>query len=335
MLVVVLMAFSVWFLANSGGNQNSKLSIDTSGGSINYLDKVILSVEAGTFDAETEITITDYNGSTQGSEVVLVSAYEFGPSGIVFDPPANLIIHYDPKDMPDNISESELGVYLLEGTKWVMLNGSSVNTAQNTVSASVSHFTKMGCGASSGGSVSPDDLLDGGEELEDGYATAWFKANILFRNVTTRTDSDSTKYSQYDYSTYIFGAHVSWEPATYVKYYQVKFDFNNNPPENYAWSYDYTEQGKYTHMPFSYKEGLVYHLGTDYDKPNYIGRFQLSEQLGGKHGFVLLGFEEEIYDSEVNAGLNVDLLLSEIQQFTYAYYDGWEIWVRAVIERPA
>jgi len=34
-------------------------------------------------------------------------------------------------------------------------------------------------------------------------------------------------------------------------------------------------------------------------------------------------------------GLNDLLLVSEIQEFTYPYYEGWEVWVRAVTERPS
>jgi hypothetical protein len=333
LVIGLLTVGGVCFLLGAGSNEKpSGFTVGSAGGTLNYLDKVVLVVETGTFNEETEISITESTSSSQDSSVDMLSEYEFGPSGLIFDPPAELIIHYDPQDLPATTSENSLGIYVLQAEKWTLINGSNVNLGENTVSAPITHFSKMGAGAPSSSSNSnPEPSSDDEEEVEDGIALAWFKANISFKTASTR-DENPNHASQYDKTTYGVAAHVSWNPATYVMYYQVKFDFHGNPPEDYPWSEDYSERTKWAPGPYGYREGLVYSVGLDPYKPNYIGPFKMAEEFGGRHGFVLGGFYEEIYDTEVRDGLNVELFLPELEQFTYAYFDGWEIWVRPIVE---
>jgi hypothetical protein len=333
LIIGVIVVGGIWFLLGSSSNNNSsQFIVGSAGNSISYSDKVILIVESGTFEDETKITINESHNSAQDSEVVMLSEYEFGPTGLVFDPPAELSIYYDPHDLPAASSESDIGLYVLESGKWKLINGSHVKIDENKVSASISHFSKMGAAVpSSGSGPSPEPTSEEDENDEDGIALAWFKADITFKSASTR-DANPNHASQYDSTTYGYAAHVSWEPATYVMYYQVKFEFHGNPPEDYPWSYDYSERNDWDPKPYSYKEGLVYSLGYDYEKPNYIGQYNMAEVFGGRHGFPLGSFTEKIYDSEVNNGLSTELLLSELQEFSYAYFDGWEIWVRPIVE---
>ena len=68
-------------------------------------------------------------------------AYEFGPDGATFNPPITLTWSYDPDDLPEGVDEGDLVVayYAEDADKWVELD-STVDTENNTITASVSHF---------------------------------------------------------------------------------------------------------------------------------------------------------------------------------------------------
>lgn len=69
-------------------------------------------------------------------------AYNFGPDGATFDPPLILTFTYDPDSLPEGVSEEDLVIafYDEEAGEWVSLV-CVVDTENNTVTASISHFT--------------------------------------------------------------------------------------------------------------------------------------------------------------------------------------------------
>jgi hypothetical protein len=74
---------------------------------------------------------------------VIGLVYDFVPDGATFEPPATLTFTYDPDDMPEGVSPENLVIATWEeksAGEWVNLV-STVDTATNTISASVSHFT--------------------------------------------------------------------------------------------------------------------------------------------------------------------------------------------------
>ncbi len=73
---------------------------------------------------------------------VIGLAYDFGPDGATFDPPITLIFSYDPNDIPEGVAEEDLVIAMWdeEAGEWVELDG-VVDTVNNTITASVSHFT--------------------------------------------------------------------------------------------------------------------------------------------------------------------------------------------------
>lgn len=71
---------------------------------------------------------------------VIGLAYEFEPSGTTFEPPITLSWSYDSDAVPEGVAEENLVLaYYLDG-EWVGLE-CVVNTDDNTITASVSHFT--------------------------------------------------------------------------------------------------------------------------------------------------------------------------------------------------
>ncbi len=68
--------------------------------------------------------------------------YSFSPAGATFDPPITFTWSYDPDALPEGVAEGDLvlAFYDEEAGKWVELE-CVVDTENNTVTASVEHFT--------------------------------------------------------------------------------------------------------------------------------------------------------------------------------------------------
>ncbi|MFC1943823.1 CARDB domain-containing protein, partial [Chloroflexota bacterium] len=69
-------------------------------------------------------------------------AYDFGPDGATFDPPITLEYTYDPDVISGDIAEEDLvlAYYDENAGEWVELN-CVIDTENNTITASVEHFT--------------------------------------------------------------------------------------------------------------------------------------------------------------------------------------------------
>lgn len=66
--------------------------------------------------------------------------YSFEPTGATFEPAASFTFTYDPADIPAGVSEDDLVLAYWDGDQWVMLP-TTVNTAANTATAEIGHFT--------------------------------------------------------------------------------------------------------------------------------------------------------------------------------------------------
>ena len=68
--------------------------------------------------------------------------YDFGPAGATFDPAISFTWHYDPDALSDRVAEEDLVIayYDEAAGEWVELE-CVVDTENNTITASVSHFT--------------------------------------------------------------------------------------------------------------------------------------------------------------------------------------------------
>jgi len=73
---------------------------------------------------------------------VIGLAYDFGPDGATFDPAITLTWKYDPDALPEGVAEDDLVIayYDEDAGEWVELD-SEVDTENNTITTSVSHFT--------------------------------------------------------------------------------------------------------------------------------------------------------------------------------------------------
>ncbi len=111
-----------------------------------------LTVDGATLIIPEGTVIKDAEGNPLSTSIIMLStattagrvgailAFEFSPGGITFEPPIDLVIAYDPADLPEGVSESDLVIRMWDGTAWVDLE-TTIDTAVHTATAKVSHFT--------------------------------------------------------------------------------------------------------------------------------------------------------------------------------------------------
>ncbi len=109
------------------------------------VEKATLRIPEGTIIKDAEgnplaTSITMLHIPTTAERVGAVTAYEFGPSGTTFEPPIDLVIAYDPADIPAGFSETDLVIRMWDGTAWIDLD-TTVDTVAHTATTKVSHFT--------------------------------------------------------------------------------------------------------------------------------------------------------------------------------------------------
>ena len=109
------------------------------------VEKASLTIPEGTIVEDAEgnplvTSITTLHTPSTAKTVGAITAYDFGPSGTRFSPPIDLVIEYDPADIPAGFSESDLVVKMYDGTAWIDLD-TTVYPDANTATAKVSHFT--------------------------------------------------------------------------------------------------------------------------------------------------------------------------------------------------
>ena len=94
---------------------------------------------------------------------VIGLAYDFGPDGATFDPPITLTWSYDPEALPEGVAEEDLVIayYDKAADEWVELD-CVVDTANDTITASVEHFTSFAIL----GAVTPEVEVEEIAELE-------------------------------------------------------------------------------------------------------------------------------------------------------------------------
>jgi len=94
----------------------------------------------------TEITVvhTDEPPSLPAHHNMIGLAYEFGPEGTTFDPPITVTFTYDESLIPAGADEGSLVIAVWNDTTgdWDKLD-STINTAGNTISAEISHFSTL------------------------------------------------------------------------------------------------------------------------------------------------------------------------------------------------
>jgi hypothetical protein len=133
------------------------------GGTVEALGgEVTVEIPPGALDEETPITAEPLE--SEGDALVTV---EFGPDGLQFEEPVEVTLDYDEEELGD-VDEEDLALRLLKNGRWIVLPGSFVDPATNTVTAPLHHFSEVSVGEATlalycSGDADPDTY----ESLDD------------------------------------------------------------------------------------------------------------------------------------------------------------------------
>ena len=109
-------------------------------------NEIVIGISPGTVlldDEGNPLSSIDVSGdpeNTPSDDYIL--AYEFSPSGAVFDPAITIVITYNEDDIPAGVDEENLVIAYYDGIagEWIEIAG-IVDTVNNTITAYVTHFT--------------------------------------------------------------------------------------------------------------------------------------------------------------------------------------------------
>ena len=120
-------------------------TITTQGGTLSLADGLVeLVVPPGAVQRDTFATAA-VAVSPPGSQLLVPgTAVDLGPDGLVFLQPVQLTVHYGALTLPAGVLGSELRVNTVVGGVWQIVPGSSVDAANQTVTASITHFSTYG-----------------------------------------------------------------------------------------------------------------------------------------------------------------------------------------------
>ncbi|MFC2019367.1 cohesin domain-containing protein [Chloroflexota bacterium] len=105
-------------------------------------DTVGLSGEAEPV-SEISVAVVSAPPAPPDEHSIVGSVYDLGPSGATFSRPITLSLSYTPSDVPDDASENDLFIayWSANTAAFVVLDGSTVDIENNTVTAGINHFT--------------------------------------------------------------------------------------------------------------------------------------------------------------------------------------------------
>ncbi|MBN1190588.1 MAG: PD40 domain-containing protein [Dehalococcoidales bacterium] len=149
-------AEQVNFVSTSGFNSGASLRVDDTGTVLSSASLQVVGGEA-TLDITKDTKLVDAQGKALQTlsaikmepppipvpQQAIMSAYDFGPDGAMFDPPLILSLKYDPAGIPGGAESGKIKIAYWDGNTWIALE-STIDPEANTVSAGISHFCPYG-----------------------------------------------------------------------------------------------------------------------------------------------------------------------------------------------
>jgi hypothetical protein len=113
------------------------------GGTVEVTTGESVTFPPGSVDSDTKVTLSVFDEQAlptpPAGRKTASRGIELQPSGVTFDPPAQITIPYDPAALGGE-DPATLGVWVYQGGAWTLLGG-VVDPVAHTVTISVSHFT--------------------------------------------------------------------------------------------------------------------------------------------------------------------------------------------------
>ncbi|MEJ2185484.1 MAG: aspartyl protease family protein [Gemmatimonadota bacterium] len=117
--------------------QGAVYVVDADGGTVVAEDGVVTLVVPGQ-GSTVGITVQPATGYPDTTALVAGTAFDLGPEGTTFDPPATLTIQYDPANLPPNTVPR---LHHLVNGEWTRVPGATADLAAHTVTGPVTGFS--------------------------------------------------------------------------------------------------------------------------------------------------------------------------------------------------
>jgi hypothetical protein len=312
---------------------------------------ITLDIPADAITEDVKITVKTAPNMPTDSSYDVISSYDFGPDGTVFNEDLTLTIKYDQSNLPQGSSEENLGLYTVENSKYVKVSDSIVDSTLDIVKGTVSHFSyyMIACPSDTTDDGSDDNSSD---EDPDSSAVYMFDVPIQIMEKTYMTyDTVGPRAGLKRDETFFCQAYFAWDPQPYVRYYEVYFHINGSEPTGISIGKTWREQTEtwWGQEPsINTWENKYIEIG-DYEtvptKGSYLGRFDElpidyetwnGENLSEKHGFGWTNMydlfstdptnDDEVYVTDEE----IEVYKTEIRDFIQEYVKGWYITVRAI-----
>jgi hypothetical protein len=141
----------VWLLClfGCGGKSNNstltRVAIDSRGGLLETKDgRAKVEVPAGTVATHTVFSVQPLSAPPADPNLVPGTTWTISASGASLSQPVRITLKYDPSRLPAGTRESDLELVTVAGGAWTSVPGSTVDEANDTVSASVTHLSDWG-----------------------------------------------------------------------------------------------------------------------------------------------------------------------------------------------
>jgi len=147
-----LMACALTGCGGGGGGGGTKtgptgpgtLVTKVAGGTVSS-GKAVVVIPPNALAADTTILVQPAPGTLPAAptnfQILGASAFDLTPNGTEFSTPASLTITYSPASIPAGVPETSLAIYTVASGAWQVIDGSTVNTVNHTISVPLAHFS--------------------------------------------------------------------------------------------------------------------------------------------------------------------------------------------------
>ena len=306
-------------------------TVGVKGGNIFFLEyHVYTDFPENAVNNEINITVTEISSYPEKEDIKFMNVYHFEPDGINFEKPVKIGINYNSEEIPENISEDNIKLFIYQGGKWNEIEDSQPTGSY--VAGYVSNF----CFIASGYYLQHAPNPDASDENNSNHSAVWtFEVPVRFV-----TDEETIMEN---YTAVI--AYIAWTPCPYVRFYQLYFHYNGNNPEDWITGCDWTEmkENKFFchHEKYFFKENQPYLLTRDGEYvPDakgsiLVGKFSsqslnLFEEINGTHNLQIGNIGEHFDRHGIKDPVERGVITKEMQEFMENYFEGWTVTVRAV-----
>lgn len=134
-----------------------KIYVSSSGG-VYTTTKCTLSVPAGAVPATQRLSFLPPIFAPVSTRVVPETSFTVGPP-VGFLKPVSMAVGYDPSLIPSGCTESQLHLFVVEGHRWILVPGSSVDSTNHVVTGSITRTGVYGVLAASGNQTTDGTAL--------------------------------------------------------------------------------------------------------------------------------------------------------------------------------